>query len=145
MNISACWNNISFFVGNVNFMKNGIMLRHSAIFASIFALYKDFSHFLSLPTKNIYKDRSCLVNVSVECKRRSPRCDFTHWYVYIYIYLIFILQFLLLYTHSCDCGDISRWCCRMMTRVSTNGEQAAEPVKKSVFKFRMLRYRRVFF
>jgi hypothetical protein len=47
----------------------------------------------------------------------------------IYI-LIFILQFLLLYTHSGGCGDVTRWCCGVMTRVSTNGEQAAKPEKK---------------
>jgi len=144
MSTSACWNNISFFVGTVTLLKMQLcyasppyLLRYLRCIKTFYIVY----HF----RLKIYKDRSCLGIVSVGCKRRSPRCDFTQWYIYIYIYLIFILQFLLLYTHSCSCGDITRWCCRMMTRVSTNGEQAAEPVKKNVFKFRISRHRRDFF
>lgn len=79
------------------------MLRHSAIFDSMFALHKDFSHCLLLSTKYIKIAR---IWVMYQWSAGGGRLVvISHNGLYI---LIFILQFLLLYTHSRDCGDVTR-------------------------------------
>ena len=137
---SVCLNNISSFVSKVTLLKMQLCYAILQYLIPCLRCIKTL-HVAYYFRLKIYKGRSYLGDVSVECRRRSPRCDFTQWSIYFNIYFTVSLA---LYTfprlwwrnslmEPHDDMSVHQWRASGLTCKA-----------RKVYKFGVMIYRRVF-